>query len=82
MHGQNHSERKDYGIKLLYLCNYKYTMTQQGFINFLYDTCNSKTGAIKSYIMAIHIIDELFVHDDVFGLQGKSVTCIDDLELF
>lgn len=56
-------------------------MTQQGFIDFLYDTCNSKTGAIKSYIMAIHIIDELFLHDDVFGLHGKSVTCIDDLDL-
>ena len=48
-------------------------MTQQGFYDFLYDTCNSKTGAIKSYIMAIHIIDELFLHDDVFGLHGKSV---------
>lgn len=56
-------------------------MTQQGFIDFLYDTCNSKTGAIKSYVMAIHIIDELFLHDDVFGLQGKSVTSIDDLDL-
>lgn len=56
-------------------------MTQQGFIDFLYDTCNSKTGAIKSYIMAIHIIDELFLHDDVFGLHGKSVTSIDDLDL-
>ena len=56
-------------------------MTQQGFIDFLYDTCNSKTGAIKSYLTAIHIIDELFLHDDVFGLHGKSVTCIDDLDL-
>lgn len=56
-------------------------MTQQGFYDFLYDTCKSNTGAIKSYITAIHIIDELFLHDDVFGLQGKSVTCIDDLDL-
>ena len=56
-------------------------MTQQGFYDFLYDTCNSNTGAIKSYITAIHIIDELFLGDDVFGLQGKSVSCIDDLEL-
>lgn len=56
-------------------------MTQQGFYDFLYDTCNSNTGAIKSYITAIRIIDELFIGDDVFGLQGKSVSCIDDLEL-
>ena len=56
-------------------------MTQQGFCDFLYDTCNSNTGAIKSYITAIRIIDELFIGDDVFGLHGKSVSCIDDLEL-
>lgn len=56
-------------------------MTQQGFYDFLYDTCKSNTGAIKSYITAIRIIDELFIGDDVFGLEGKSVTSIDDLDL-
>ena len=46
-------------------------MTQQGFYDFLYDTCNSNTGAIKSYITAIRIIDELFIGDDVFWFAWK-----------
>lgn len=57
-------------------------MTQQGFENYLYavyDTSNSR--AARSYITAIRIIDEMFVYDDVFDLQGTSVTCVDDAEL-
>lgn len=56
-------------------------MTKQGFADYLYTVYDTKNGTANSYIMAIHIIDELFLHDDVFALHGKSITCIDDLEL-
>ena len=53
-------------------------MTQKGFEEFVYAVYSSKTGTAKSYITAIRIIDEMFVYDDVFGLNGQSITCIDD----
>jgi len=54
-------------------------MTHQGFVDYLFAIFNtSGSRAASSYIQAIRIIDEMFVHDDVFALNGKSVTCIDD----
>lgn len=56
-------------------------MTQQGFEDFLYASYKSNSGAIKSYITAIRIIDDLFLRNDVFGLEGASVSCISDFDL-
>lgn len=56
-------------------------MTQQGFEDYIFEMYGSDTGTGRSYIKAIHIIDELFTHDDVFGLNGKSLTCIADTSL-
>ncbi len=56
-------------------------MTQEGFENYLYSVYDSKNGTAKSYITAIHIIDEMFRYDDVFDLNGTSVTCIEDEDL-
>lgn len=56
-------------------------MTQQGFDDYLFAIYGYKNGTAKSYKTAIHIIDEMFLFDDVFDLQGKSVTCISDFEL-
>ena len=56
-------------------------MTQKGFEDYLYAVYGQKNGTAKSYITAIHIIDEMFEYDDVFALKGKSVTCIDNTEL-
>jgi len=56
-------------------------MTQQGFEDYIYAVYDKKTGAAKSYITAIRIIDKLFRHDDVFGLNGVSITCISDTVL-
>ena len=56
-------------------------MSQKGFEDFVYAVFDHKNGTAKSYITAIHIIDDMFVYDDVFALNGKSITCIDDLEL-
>lgn len=56
-------------------------MTQQGFEDYIYSAYNHKSGAAKSYITAIHIIDEMFSYDDVFALKGKSITCVDDTAL-
>lgn len=53
-------------------------MTQQGFEDFIYAVYSNKSGAAKSYITAIHIIDQMFEYDDHFGLNGQSITCIDD----
>lgn len=54
------------------------TMTQKGFSEYVYAVYGNKTRAAKSYITAIHIIDQMLEFDDVFGLNGKSITCIDD----
>lgn len=56
-------------------------MTQKGFEDYLYALFGQKTGTAKSYITAIHIIDEMFEYNDVFALKGKSVTSIEDTEL-
>lgn len=56
-------------------------MTQQGFEDYLFAVYGDTSGTARSYITAIHIIDELFVLDDVFGLNGKSITSIDNFEL-
>ena len=56
-------------------------MTRQGFEEYLFAVFGHKTGTAKSYITGVRIIDELFLKDDVFGLEGKSITCINDLDL-
>lgn len=56
-------------------------MTQQGYEDYLFAVFGNKTGTAKSYITAIHIIDEMFSHNDVFHLEGKSITTIDNLTL-
>ena len=56
-------------------------MTQQGFNDYLFTVFGYKNGTAKSYITAVHIIDEMFLCDDVFDLRGKSVTNIRDFEL-
>lgn len=56
-------------------------MTQKGFEDYLYALFGQKNGTAKSYITAIHIIDEMFEYNDVFALKGKSVTSIEDTEL-
>ena len=56
-------------------------MNQQGFEDYTYFAYGRKTGAANSYIMAIHILDRLFTIKDVFHLQGKSLTEVDDEHL-
>ena len=56
-------------------------MTQQGFNDYIFAVYGYKNGTAKSYITAIHIIDKIFLYDDVFDLQGESITCINDIEL-
>lgn len=56
-------------------------MTQQGYEDYLATVFDSKNGTVKSYITALHIIDELFKNNDVYGLSGKSITCIEDKAL-
>lgn len=56
-------------------------MTQNGFEEYLNAVYSTKNGTIKSYITAIHIIDEMFSYEDVFGLNGVSVANIEDTEL-
>lgn len=56
-------------------------MTQQGFEHYLFSVFGHKSGTANSYNMAIRIIDELFAHEDVFALEGKSIANIDNMEL-
>lgn len=56
-------------------------MTQQGFEEFVLAIYGHTNGTAKSYITAIHIVDDMFAYEDVFGLNGTSVTCINDFEL-
>lgn len=56
-------------------------MTQQGFEDYLFAVYDQKNGTAKSYITAIHIIDEMFEYEDVFALNGKSITSLDDFAL-
>ena len=53
-------------------------MNQQGFEDYTHFIYGSKTGTANSYIMAMRILDRLFTINDVFGLNGKSLTGIDD----
>ncbi len=56
-------------------------MTNKGFEDFLFAVYGHKNGTANSYLKAIQIIDELFRNNDVFGLNGKSVVDIEDLDL-
>ncbi len=56
-------------------------MTQQGFEDYLFAVFGYKNGTAKSYITAIHIIDELFTKEDKFGLEGLSIVQIKDYDL-
>lgn len=56
-------------------------MTQQGFNDYIFAVYGYKNGTAKSYITAIHIIDEMFLYEDVFDLKGKSITSITDYSL-
>lgn len=56
-------------------------MTQKGYEEYLEAIFDTKNGTIKSYITAIRIIDEIFSKEDVFGLNGVSVTCIKETDL-
>lgn len=53
-------------------------MDQQGFEEYSYFAYGKKNGTANSYIMAIRIIDNIFSIKDVFSLEGKSLTEIDD----
>lgn len=56
-------------------------MTQKGFEDYLFAIYGFKNGTAKSYITAIHIIDNMLAYEDVFGLDGKSITTLDDFDL-
>ena len=56
-------------------------MTQKGYEEYLEAIFDTKNGTIKSYITAIRIIDEIFSKEDVFGLNGVSITCIKETDL-
>lgn len=56
-------------------------MTQKGYEEYLDTVFDAQNGTIKSYITAIRIIDEMFSKEDVFGLNGVSITCINDPDL-
>lgn len=53
-------------------------MNQQGFEDYTYFAYGHETGTANSYIMAIRILDRIFIIKDVFNLQGKSLTEVDD----
>ena len=56
-------------------------MNQQGFEEYTHFSYGYTTGTANSYIMAIRILDRIFAIEDVFHLQGKSLTEIDDESL-
>lgn len=56
-------------------------MTQQGFEEYTYFAYGRKNGTSNSYIAAIRILDRLFSITDVFMLQGRSLTELDDAYL-
>lgn len=53
-------------------------MDQRGFEEYTYFAYGRETGTANSYIMAIRILDRIFALKDVFHLQGKSLTEVDD----
>lgn len=56
-------------------------MTKEGYDEYVISVYGKKNGTANSYIMAIRIIDKMFEYDDVFGLHGKSVATIEDMDL-
>lgn len=56
-------------------------MSQQGFEIYAYLIYGRKNGTANSYIQAIHILDRIFSIKDVFGLNNKPLTEIDDAHL-
>ncbi len=56
-------------------------MTDKGFEDYLFAVYGRKSGTAKSYITAIQIIDEMFSYKDLFGLNKKSVSSIEDIDL-
>lgn len=56
-------------------------MNQQGFEDYTYFAYGRKNGTSNSYITAIHILDRVFSIMDVFLLQGKPLTELDDAYL-
>ena len=56
-------------------------MDQQGFEDYTYFAYGHQTGTANSYIMAIRILDRIFERKDVFHLQGKSLSEVDDEHL-
>lgn len=56
-------------------------MDQQGFEDYTYFAYGHQTGTANSYIMAIRILDRIFERKDVFHLQGKSLSELDDEHL-
>lgn len=53
-------------------------MNQQGFEDYTHFIYGKKTGTANSYIQAIHILDRIFTFKDVFGLNGRTLTEIND----
>ena len=56
-------------------------MNQQGFEDYTFFAYGYQTGTANSYIMAIRILDRIFAIKDVFNLQSKSLTEVDDEHL-
>lgn len=56
-------------------------MTQQGFEDYIFGIYGHVNGTANSYITGIHIIDEMLSYNNVFGLNGQSLTCINDTGL-
>ena len=56
-------------------------MTQQGFEEYTYFAYGRKNGTSNSYISAIRILDRIFSIEDVFLLQGRPLTELDDAYL-
>lgn len=57
-------------------------MTRDGFIKYLRNEYPAeKSRAASSYLKAIDILDTIFLRKDIFGLEGKSLCLIEDIEL-
>jgi len=56
-------------------------MTQQGFEDYITAVYDKKSGTANSYKIAVRIIDQLFLRNDLFALNGKSITSIEDTAL-
>lgn len=55
-------------------------MTTEGFKQYLNVHFQSTSRAASSYLMAIAILDNIFRIRDLFGLNGVSLCCIDNIE--